>query len=187
MMIFFYERYFYDIDLARENLNKYLEQNENKIVQINVVTDAQYLDVLEFIQSELKKININLKIEITPPSILRQGKANGKYNFFRASWIADYPNPENYFDLFYSKNKTPNGPNYTYFMNKKYDSVYDNLKDKKSNIEKSFEILENIIYDFSPIIPLYYDMSIRLIDNDIIGMSNNAINMLNLEGVEKLW
>ena len=72
-------------------------------------------------------------------------------------------------------------------MNKKYDSVYNNLKDKKSNIEKSFEILENIIYDFSPIIPLYYDMSIRLIDNDILGMSNNAINMLNLEGVEKLW
>ena len=71
-------------------------------------------------------------------------------------------------------------------MNKKYDSVYNNLKDKKSNTEKSFEILENIIYDFSPIIPLYYDMSIRLIDNDIIGMSNNAINMLNLEGVEKL-
>ena len=72
-------------------------------------------------------------------------------------------------------------------MNKKYDSVYNNLKDKKSNIEKSFEILENIIYDFSPIIPLYYDMSIRLIDNDIVGMSNNAINMLYLEGVEKLW
>ena len=71
-------------------------------------------------------------------------------------------------------------------MNKKYDSVYDNLKDKKSNIEKSFEILENIIYDFSPIIPLYYDMSIRLIDNDILGMSNNAINMLNLEEVNKL-
>ena len=38
------------------------------------MTDAQYLDVLEFVQSELKKININLKIEITPPSILRQGK-----------------------------------------------------------------------------------------------------------------
>ena len=46
---FFYERYFYDIDLAKENLNKYLEQNENKFVQINVVTDAQYLDVLEFL------------------------------------------------------------------------------------------------------------------------------------------
>ena len=183
---FFNERYFYDIVLAEENLNKYLEQNENKFIQINVVTDAQYLDVLEFIQSELKKININLKIEITTPSVLRQGKAKGKYNFFRASWIADYPNPENYFDLFYSKNKTPNGPNYTYFKNKKYDSIYNNLIDGELNIEKSYEILENIIYDFSPIIPLYYDMSIRLINSNIIGMSNNAINMLDLEKVNKL-
>ena len=52
--------------------------------------------------------------------------------------------------------------------------------------EKNFEILENIIYNFSPIIPLYYDMSIRLLNNNIVGMSNNAINMLNLEEVNKL-
>ena len=130
--------------------------------------------------------NLDLKIEITPPSILRQGKANGKYDFFRASWIADYPNPENYFGLFYSKNKTPNGPNYTYFMNERYDSIYNILNDEESHIEKNFEILENIIHNFSPIIPLYYDMSIRLLDSNIVGMSNNAINMLDLEKINKL-
>ena len=183
---FFSERYFYDVDLANKYLNKYLEKNGDELKELNVVTDAQYLDVLEFIQSELKKININLKIEITPPSILREGKAKGKYDFFRASWIADYPNPENYFGLFYSKNKTPKGPNYTYFMNERYDSIYNILKYEESHIEKNFEILENIIYDFSPIIPLYYDMSIRLLNNNIVGMSNNAINMLDLEEVNKL-
>ena len=183
---FFSERYFYDVDLANKYLNKYLEKNGDELKELNVVTDAQYLDVLEFIQSELKKININLKIEITPPSILRQGKAKGKYDFFRASWIADYPNPENYFGLFYSKNKTPNGPNYTYFMNERYDSIYNILKDEESHIEKNFEILEDIIYNFSPIIPLYYDMSIRLLNNNIVGMSNNAINMLDLEKINKL-
>ena len=183
---FFNERYFYDTDLAKKYLNKYSEKNKNKSIELNVVTDAQYLDVLEFIQSELKKLSINMKIEITPPSILRQGKAKGKFDFFRASWIADYPNPENYFDLFSSKNKTPNGPNYTYFMNEKYDSIHNNLRSVQSDIKKSFEMLENIIYDFSPIIPLYYDMSIRLIKDNIIGMSNNAINMLNLEEVNKI-
>ena len=140
---FFSERYFYDVDLANKYLNKYLEKNGDVLKELNVVTDAQYLDVLEFIQSELKKIKINLKIEITPPSVLRQGKANGKYDFFRASWIADYPNPENYFGLFYSKNKTPNGPNYTYFMNERYDSIYNILNDEESHIEKNFEILED--------------------------------------------
>ncbi len=183
---FFNERYFYDTDLAKKYLDKYLKKDKNKTLEISVVTDAQYLDVLEFIQSELKKLNINLKIQITPPSILRQGKAKGKYDFFRASWIADYPNPENYFDLFSSKNKTPNGPNYTYFMNEKYDSIHNSLRSVQSDIKKSFEILENIIYDFSPIIPLYYDMSIRLINDNIIDMSSNAINMLDLEEVKKL-
>tara|TARA_Y100000813_G_scaffold138663_1_gene100542 strand:- start:107 stop:1678 length:1572 start_codon:yes stop_codon:yes gene_type:complete len=183
---FFNERYFYDTDLAKKYLNKYLEKKKKKSIELNVVTDAQYLDVIEFIQSELKKLSINMKIEITPPSILRQGKAKGKYDFFRASWIADYPNPENYFDLFSSKNKTPNGPNYTYFVDEKFDSIYNILNEEESHIEKNFEILENIIYNFSPIIPLYYDMSIRLLNNNIVGMSNNAINMLNLEEVNKL-
>ena len=68
----------------------------------------------------------------------------------------------------------------------RYDSIYNILRDEESHIEKNFEILENIIHDFSPIIPLYYDMSIRLLNNNIVGMSNNAINMLNLEEVNKL-
>ena len=71
-------------------------------------------------------------------------------------------------------------------MNERYDSIYNILGDEESHIEKNFEILENIIHNFSPIIPLYYDMSIRLLNNNIVGMSNNAINMLNLEEVNKL-
>jgi peptide/nickel transport system substrate-binding protein len=35
-------------------------------------------------------------------------------SFFRASWIADYPDAENYLSLFYSKT-SPDGPNYTHF------------------------------------------------------------------------
>ena len=71
-------------------------------------------------------------------------------------------------------------------MNERYDSIYNILSYEESHIEKNFEILEDIIYNFSPIIPLYYDMSIRLLNNNIVGMSNNAINMLNLEEVNKL-
>ena len=57
-------------------------------------------------------------------------------------------------------------------MNERYDSIYNILNDEESHIKKNFEILENIIYNFSPIIPLYYDMSIRLLNNNIVGMSN---------------
>ena len=66
---------------------------------------------------ELQKIDISISINIVPASTLRQGKSTGKFEMFRASWIADYPDSENYLGLFYSNNLAPNGPNYTHFKN----------------------------------------------------------------------
>ena len=184
---FYANRYFKNIDLASKYLNEYKQINNVENITINLTTDAQYLDVLEFIQSELKSLNINLKINITPPSILRQGKATGKFDVFRASWIADYANPENYFSLFYSKNHTPFGPNYTFFTNKEYDSLYEQtliVKDKEQ-LNKIYRSMEEIIFEYSPIVPLYYDMSVRLKQKNIIGLDNNALNILDLKTVYK--
>ena len=184
---FYANRYFKNIDLASKYLNEYKQINNVENITINLTTDAQYLDVLEFIQSELKSLNINLKINITPPSILRQGKATGKFDVFRASWIADYANPENYFSLFYSKNHTPFGPNYTFFTNKEYDSLYEQtliIKDKEQ-LNKIYMRMEEIISEYSPIVPLYYDMSVRLKQKNIIGLDNNALNILDLKTVYK--
>ena len=71
------------------------------------------------------------------PSILRQGKANGKFDAFRASWIADYPHDQNYFSLFYSKNHTPKGPNYTFFSDRNFDKLYNLIGNKKSILKIS--------------------------------------------------
>ena len=48
-----------------------------------------------------KKIGLNVAVDINPPSTLRQAISTGKVSFFRASWIADYPDAENYLSLFY--------------------------------------------------------------------------------------
>ena len=103
---FYLPRYNYDPDLSKKLISIYKSNNDIDEINITIVSDSQYLDILEFIQSELEKIGVQVQIEITPPSILRQGKATGKFDAFRASWIADYPHVENYFSLFYSKNHT---------------------------------------------------------------------------------
>ena len=87
---FISNRYLKDLEKSTILINNYKQINEIDDINLDVTTDAQYLDVLEFVQSELKLIGINLNINITPPSILRQGKATGKFQMFRASWIADY-------------------------------------------------------------------------------------------------
>ena len=183
---FYLPRYNYDPDLSKKLISVYKSYNDIDEINITIVSDSQYLDILEFIQSELEKIGVQIKIEITPPSILRQGKATGKFDAFRASWIADYPHVENYFSLFYSKNHTPKGPNYTFFSDRNFDELYELIGNKKSiSYEKISNDLENIIRRYSPIIPLYYDMSVRIVPKNISGLEANAINQLNLKRVVK--
>lgn len=183
---FYLPRYNYDPDLSKKLISIYKSNNDIDEINITIVSDSQYLDILEFIQSELQKIGVQVQIKITPPSILRQGKATGKFDAFRASWIADYPHVENYFSLFYSKNHTPKGPNYTFFSDRNFDELYELIGNKKSiSYEKISNDLENIIRRYSPIIPLYYDMSVRIVPKNISGLEANAINQLNLKRVVK--
>ena len=76
-------------------------------------------------QSQLKDIGLQLEIEVVPPAVAIELRAQSRVNFFRASWIADYPDEENYLSLFYSENFAPNGPNYTHFSNAEFDRLFE--------------------------------------------------------------
>jgi peptide/nickel transport system substrate-binding protein len=49
--------------------------------------------------------------------------SNSRALFFRGSWIADYPDAENYLSVFYSKNPAP--PNYTRYKNPDFDKLFE--------------------------------------------------------------
>ena len=137
------EGYTYQPEKAKELVRQYIEATGNNNPSIAIGTNSQYLDLCEFIQRELEKIGIQVQIDVVPPSTLRQMKSSGELAMFRASWIADYPDAENYLSLFYSKNFTPNGPNYAHFKNNIYDSLYvaslslPNIEKRKLLYEKN--------------------------------------------------
>ena len=141
----------------------------------------------EFIQKELEKIGIEIIIDVIPASSLKQAKANGKLDFFRASWIADYPDAENYLSLFYSENFSPNGPNYTHFYDEKYDYLYkQSLQENNMNKRiKLYKKMDSIIISKSIVVPLFYDEVIRFVSKNIKGMKINATNLLDLRTVRK--
>src|SRR5690606_40359197 len=96
-----------------------------KPIEITLSTNNTYLDIAEYLQREWQKLGLKVTIDAMPPSSLRQAIATNKLSFFRGSWIADYPDAENYLSLFYSKNFTPNGPNYTHYSNPEFDRMYE--------------------------------------------------------------
>ncbi|GFD96326.1 peptide ABC transporter substrate-binding protein [Alteromonas sp. KUL156] len=179
--------YSYKPEEAKRLVAQYKEETGDENPQIAITTNSNYLDLCEFIQRELQKIGVATKVDVIPPSTLRQGKANGKLPIFRASWIADYPDAENYVSLFYSKNFTPNGPNYTHFKNDFFDTLYEQSI-KEVDVKKRYKLyqkMDSIIIAEAPIVPLYYDEVIRFTQNNVTGLGINPIDLLNLKRVQK--
>ena len=177
----------YNLDLAKENLKLAGFPNADGLGLIVLNTTSAYLDLCEFIQSELKDIGITLKIEVNPPSTHRQMVATSKLSFFRGSWIADYPDAENYLSLFYSDNFSPNGPNYTHFKSEEFDNLYEEaIKETDSELRSEmYQELDRLIIKNSVVIPLYYDQVVRFYHINISDFYSNAQNSLNLKGVKK--
>ena len=172
---------------AKKLVNQYIEESGNKNPSIVIGTNSQYLDLCEYIQRELENVGIKVIIDVAPPSTLRQLKSSGELDVFRASWIADYPDAENYLSLFYGKNFTPNGPNYTHFKNKFYDSLY--VKSLSIlDIERRklvYEQMDSIIINEAPVVPLYYDMAVRFVNKNVSGLGINPQNFMVLKRVKK--
>lgn len=162
--------------------------SENPVPEIALVTTPDYLDLCKFIQSQLKNVGINIVIEVSPTATVRELKANGKLNFFRASWIADYPDEENYLSMFFTDNFAPNGPNYTHFSKPEIDSLYISTFSMNDRIKRTsqYRVIDSLIMEEAPVAILYYDKVVRFVQNDITGMTINPVNMLNLERVKKI-
>lgn len=182
------EGYDYQPEKAKQLVQDYINRTGDKKPKITLSTNATYMDIAEFLQREWQKIGIEVAIDLNPPATLRQAIATGKISFFRASWIADYPDAENYLSLFYSKNFAPNGPNYTHFSNKEFDALYE-ASFFETNDEKRFALyskMDSIIISEAPIIPLFYDKAARFTHKNVTGLGINPLNMLTLKRVRKL-
>lgn len=180
--------YSYNATEARKLVTAYKKESGDANPTVAIVTSANYLDLCEFIQKELEKIGISATVEVLPPSTLREERSKGNLNIFRSSWIADYPDAENYLALFYSKNKSPKGSNYTHFSNASFDQFYEQaLSQSDAQLRRSLYVkMDSIIINEAPVVPLYYDESVRFISKKVSGMESNGVNMLDLTRVKKL-
>ncbi|WP_316804910.1 ABC transporter substrate-binding protein [Pedobacter nototheniae] len=155
--------------------------------EITLNTTTTYKDLIEFIQGELSAIGIKTKIDVSPSASLRELMAKNNVNFFRGSWIADYADGENYLSMFYSKNKVPYGPNYTAFYNKAFDQLFEQSYYEPDN-EKRFKLyrqMDQMVMDYSPVVPIFYDQSVVMLQNNISGYPMNPLSLMILKRVKK--
>ncbi len=179
--------YTYQPELAKQLVSEFINETGIKNPEITLTTTSNYLSFCEFIQRELQKTGLLVNVDVIPPSSLKDAKANGQVDFFRASWIADYPDAENYLSLYYSKNFAPNGPNYTHFKNEEFDKMYEAsyLETNPDVRAKLYTKMDSLIMDSAPIVPLFYDEVVRFSRKNIKDLGINPTNLLELKSVRK--
>lgn len=174
-----------------EKVKKYLAEagypNGKGLPVITLNTTENYMDILEYIQGQLNENNIKLKINIQNSTVLKTGVAKNEFNLFKKSWIGDYADEENFMSLFYSKNFSPKGFNYTHYKNEEFDKLFDLAQVEKNDSLKTvlYQKMDQLLIDDAPVIPLYYDQIIRLVRHNIANLGNNPMNLLNLKQVKK--
>lgn len=179
--------YNYDPEKAKALLIKAGYPPGTTMPEIRLSTNPSYLDLSTYIQQQLNELGFNVKMDVHPPASMREMIAQCKLNFFRASWIADYPDAENYLSLFYSPNFTPVGPNYTHFFSKEFDELYRKSIEETDNQKRYryYREMDQLIINDAPVVVLYYDQVLRFSQHNVKGLGTNAMNLLTLKRVRK--
>jgi oligopeptide transport system substrate-binding protein len=152
---------------------------------IKLLTIPIYGDLGNYIANELRQTGINIQVEVIQKSLLMEQTSKSVAPFFRGSWIADYPDAENYLSVFYGKNPAP--PNYTRYKNPAYDALYEKALAEKNDAlrYKLYQQMDKIIIEDAPVVPLWYDMAIHLVHTNIKDFPPNSLNLLELRRTKK--
>ncbi len=177
--------YTYNIERARELLKEAGYPQGEGLPVITLLTIPNYANLASYIANELNQAGIKVQVEAIQKNLLLEQTSKAQATFFRGSWIADYPDAENFLAVFYGKNPAP--PNYTRYSNKAYDQLYE-MALREANDSARYLLYQQmdrlIIYD-APVVPLWYDVAMHLVHNNIHHFYPNSLNMLELRRVIK--
>ncbi len=78
----------------------------------------------ELIAAFFERIGVKLELAFQTWDAFLKSVNEGRVQLFRMGWVGDYPDAQNFLQLFHSKNKSP-GPNHSDYENPAFDAEYD--------------------------------------------------------------
>ena len=114
-------------------------------------------EMVELMASFYDRVGIELAARYMTWDAFLTAVNEGRTQMFNLGWIGDYPDPENFLQLFHSKNVSP-GANHSNYINPEFDKAYDAMDWKKA---------QEIIREDCPWIFLYSPKSYSLMWNRV--------------------
>ncbi len=98
----------------------------------------------QFFVDAWRKLGVDVEIAATNYNQFQEKVGNGAYQLFMWGWVADYPDPENFFFLLHGPNgrTASGGPNTANFNHARYSELFLQMKDMPNSPERALLIDE---------------------------------------------
>lgn len=187
--------YEFDVEKAKEHMANAGYPNGNGFpeitLQINPGGGDRNVQIAEVVQKMLNEnLGINIKIEQMQFAQHLENLETGKATFWRAGWIADYPDPENFLNLLYGGHvpaelSTKAYINAMRYQSESFDSTF-NAALREVDDAKRFELFrqaDQISVNDAAIMPIFYDENTRLIQVYVKNFPSNSMEYRDMSEV----
>lgn len=186
--------YDFDVAQAKKLLAEAGYPNGKGFPSVKVILNsggARNSNVVVEIQKQLmENLNINIDFDVVPYAQKAEDSRFGRMDIVRDAWIADFPSPESFLNLFYGANvpadmNQPSFPNTSRFQNAEFDMYYAKGRDAKTKDSSMvyFMKAEQILMNEAPIMPLWYEGNYRLTQFYVKDAFTNAMRYRNYSAV----
>jgi ABC-type transport system substrate-binding protein len=126
--------------------------------------DATTRQLAEFQKGQIEQLGIRVAVQENLWERQQEKVINGQFQLVAFGWDADYPDPENFFFLFYSKNAPPAGSNSCRYSNPEFDRIYEKMCTMENTPERLALIhrLTEILNEDCPFVLLSHSVSFAL-------------------------
>lgn len=125
--------------------------------------DSNTREAMELISGFFRKIGVIVNINYNNWPTFLEKLGRNQCQMFQLGWVADYPDAENFLQLFYGPNVSP-GPNHSLYKNPEVDALYEKVRVMPDSPERTalYAEMAALIVEDSPWIFLYNPMAYGL-------------------------
>lgn len=152
---------------------------------VNTVKGSPAHQMCKAIAAQIKKnLNVTLNIKLCTIDEREAAISSGAAKIWRAGWIADSPDPENFLAMFYGGNisNQVSMMNRFKFQSDAYDEIFEQALSESDPVKRTALLVkcDQIVIDDAALMPIMTDDHIVMINARVRDFKANSMESLNL-------